>query len=520
MRHVRPLLALVVVMLANLSSHPAAAAGLETLIMPGKVTRAHAKLEEECSQCHDRADRNRQTTLCMNCHKDVAADVRAHTGFHGRLQAIDTAQCKACHSEHVGRDADIVKLIRPSFDHAKTDFALAGAHASAGCDACHKPGRKFREAPSACSDCHKADDAHGGKFGSSCGNCHETASWAHGRFDHDKTKFILRDAHRDVACAACHGGNRYAGTPSACASCHAPDDVHRGARGQDCASCHSTVAWKTSKFDHAKETRFALTGAHAQVACQGCHKTPNLKDPLPQDCAGCHREDDVHATRFGAACEKCHGTSTWKPATFEHGRDGHYELLGSHSRLGCGACHTAVVATQKLGTDCIACHRTNDAHAGKLGTDCAHCHGVEGWRKDVVFDHDLTRYPLVGLHVAVPCHACHTSPSFKGVPLDCNGCHQRDDRHKGALGKDCEACHSPNGWGLWQFDHGKVTKFVLTGAHANTACAGCHRQPPDVVKLSGDCGSCHSQDDVHLGQYGRQCQRCHSTSTFKGARLQ
>jgi hypothetical protein len=39
------------------------------------------------------------------------------------------------------------------------------------------------------------------------------------------------------------------------------------------------------------------------------------------------------------------------------------------------------------------------------------------------------------------------------------------------------------------------------------------------VKLNPTCLSCHEQDDVHLGQYGRQCQRCHSTITFKGASL-
>ena len=33
----------------------------ETLLMPGKLTRAHAKYEEQCSLCHDRSDRNRQT---------------------------------------------------------------------------------------------------------------------------------------------------------------------------------------------------------------------------------------------------------------------------------------------------------------------------------------------------------------------------------------------------------------------------------------------------------------------------
>ena len=40
------------------------------------------------------------------------------------------------------------------------------------------------------------------------------------------------------------------------------------------------------------------------------------------------------------------------------------------------------------------------------------------------------------------------------------------------------------------------------------------------MKLAGDCASCHRKDDVHLGQYGTQCQRCHTTLTFKGARIQ
>jgi hypothetical protein len=37
------------------------------------------------------------------------------------------------------------------------------------------------------------------------------------------------------------------------------------------------------------------------------------------------------------------------------------------------------------------------------------------------------------------------------------------------------------------------------------------------VKLQSTCIACHRNDDVHLGQFGAQCQRCHSTATFKGA---
>ena len=520
MHHARSFLAVLVVTAAVMAGGRAQAAGLETLLMPGKVIAGHAEIEQDCTQCHDRADRGRQSTLCMDCHEDVGADVRGHRGFHGRLPAIDRAQCKACHSEHLGRDADIVKLVRPAFDHARTDFALTGAHAASACDACHKPGRKYRDAPSGCIDCHRADEPHAGKLGKDCGGCHETTTWSQGRFDHGQTRFALRERHAEVTCSACHGDNRYAGTPTQCSACHAPDDVHRGGRGPDCGSCHGIAGWKTTRFDHERETGYGLSGAHAPLNCKSCHATANLTDPLPRDCAGCHRKSDSHASRFGEACEKCHVTSAWQPATFDHVRDGRFELLGRHANLDCHACHTGVVAQQKLGTECYACHRNQDAHAGRLGQDCQRCHGVEGWRAGVAFDHELVDFPLVGLHVAVPCHECHATSTFKGAAQDCHGCHQREDKHQGALGKDCESCHSPSGWGLWEFDHVKATGFALSGAHARATCDGCHKRPAAEVKLSGDCASCHAQDDVHHGQFGRQCQRCHGSVTFKGARMQ
>ena len=509
----------VLLMTLALACDTARAASLETLLMPGKVIAGHAEFEQECGKCHDRADRARQSTLCMACHEAIAADLQGGKGFHGRQAASERVQCRACHTEHRGRDADIVKLIRPAFDHGATDFALTGAHTGAQCESCHRAGKKFREASSRCSDCHRSDDPHGGQLGPDCGACHATASWAGGRFDHAQTKFALRDGHADVACGACHAGNRFRGTPLQCDSCHAPDDLHRGSRGPDCASCHVTTGWKTTRFDHARLAGFALAGAHAQVQCQGCHRAADFKDDLPRDCAGCHRADDAHATRLGDGCDKCHGVSAWTPATFDHARDARFTLAGRHAGLGCHDCHTSVVSRQKLGTDCGSCHRAHDVHAGRLGTDCGQCHGVEKWDTDVAFDHDLTAFPLVGLHVAVPCHECHVSAAYKGIPGDCADCHRLDDRHKGALGRDCEACHSPNGWRLWQFDHAKVTGFALVGAHERATCEGCHRQPPDVVKLSGDCMSCHAQDDVHLGQFGRQCQRCHGSVTFKGARM-
>src|SRR5215831_14240402 len=176
------------------------AADLEKLLMPGEVSKAHAKLEDNCASCHDKHDRSRQTALCLDCHKDVAQDVAAKAGFHGRLPNIATAECKACHSEHLGRDANIVKLLPAAFDHRNTDFKLEGAHVALACESCHAPGKKYRDAKSVCGDCHKPVDVHLGGLGNNCGSCHVTLSWRDPQFDHAKTTFPLRGAHLTTAC--------------------------------------------------------------------------------------------------------------------------------------------------------------------------------------------------------------------------------------------------------------------------------------------------------------------------------
>ena len=507
-------------LLGLLAPRPSAAVNPETLLMPGKLTNAHAKYEEQCSLCHDRSDRKRQTRLCLDCHKDIAADARDHHGMHGHLPGIGESQCSACHSEHLGRDADIVKFSREQFNHERTDYPLKGRHADLTCTSCHAAGQRYRDVPRDCLGCHKQEEPHEGRLGRDCAGCHGVGAWRDITYDHDATAFPLRDRHAQLACAACHFGNRYRGTPGECVSCHEPDDVHRRERGTRCADCHTTHSWKNSKFDHARETGYALLGVHDRIACNDCHRSGNLKDKLPRECFGCHRAQDSHAGRLGQDCGSCHGNDKWRPATFDHTRDTKWPLAGRHQQVPCHNCHTAEVAVQKLPSGCVGCHRANDVHGGKLGQDCSQCHTPAGWRSSVSFDHDLTSYPLVGLHVAVPCEQCHVTRQYRDVGHECIDCHATDDVHKGGLGKDCGRCHSPNGWKVWEFDHGKETGFALAGAHGKLACAACHRGAPGEVKLKRDCLSCHEKDDVHLGQYGRLCDRCHTTISFKGARVQ
>lgn len=248
---------------------PTAALGasLERLVMPGPVIAAHADLENDCSNCHKVFAAGEQTALCLDCHKEIAADVTSKTGMHGLL-AKDTPQlvCKDCHTEHKGRDADVVGLVRSAFDHDRTDFPLRGAHAGRDCAACHAAGKPWRDAPSTCVACHGDEQPHQKRLGDDCAGCHsEERKWPDVRFDHSKTSFPLRGAHADVVCASCHVDEVWKGLPKTCVSCHSGDDVHRGSRGTNCASCHNTTKWSGAVFDHLKETGYALVGRHDEL---------------------------------------------------------------------------------------------------------------------------------------------------------------------------------------------------------------------------------------------------------------
>jgi hypothetical protein len=497
----------------------AAGSQIERLLMPGPVAKAHAKYEDDCKQCHDRTDKDRQTVLCAECHKDIAADLKLKRGFHGHALKPGAA-CTACHTEHKGRGADIVRFDRESFDHAVTGFKLDGRHATTACEGCHVAGKPFRatQSKTGCFDCHEKEDIHRGKLGKDCGSCHNTTSFrGKNEFDHDKTHFPLKGAHHRIECASCHRDPTFKNTPMECIACHARDDAHKGGRGPRCGDCHNTEKWKDSKFDHEKIGHFALNGAHAKISCDACHRSGDMKAKIPDKCAGCHAADDRHGGRFGDDCAQCHNEQKWKDAKYDHEAKAHWALKGKHAKIDCHACHTTPVGKPRLPKDCVGCHKADDVHHGTMGEVCASCHVETGWRDHVRFDHDMTRFPLVGLHSSVACEECHANRAFRDTARDCLSCHKADDRHHGRLGKDCAACHNPNGWTFWQFDHGKATRFALEGAHAKLDCKRCHIKSADEVLLPRECGACHARDDIHHGGFGADCARCHSSLSWKGA---
>lgn len=465
------------------------------------LTGGHARAT--CAGCHGAGSNYRGVaTACAACH----GSRDPHRGSLGR-------DCQSCHTTAGWKQVS-------SFDHSRTGFALTGAHRQKACLSCHV-GQRWKGLGTTCISCHARDDAHKGSRGTNCASCHTTATWRSATFDHASTGFPLVGAHAGAACAGCHGaGNANKHPPQACFGCHARDDSHKGQNGTNCASCHNSRSWKQTSFDHDRMTRFALRGAHRTTKCEACHKQPPKLVKPPVTCSGCHATDDVHKGGNGQDCERCHNATGWKAMTFNHNTMTKFALAGKHAAAKCEACHTRPPRELKLVSECASCHAKDDVHLGKLGPKCSNCHDNNDWKTRVTFDHALSRFPLVGKHATAACTACHADKGFTAKGLKCADCHV-DDHHKGALGTPsaCASCHNAVSWKAWTFDHDKATKFQLTGRHRGLICSACHARAGDPAKLGSLCIDCHRRNDVHHGEFGEDCARCHVTSSFHDIKI-
>lgn len=83
---------------------------------------------------------------------------------------------------------------------------------------------------------------------------------------------------------------------------------------------------------------------------------------------------------------------------------------------------------------------------------------------------------------------------------------------------DCKLCHEGSGWNElvenFVFDHGARTGLALNGAHNEARCLRCHndRGPVATFRAQG-CVGCHA--DVHYGELGLDCARCHDEQFWK-----
>ncbi|MGA7906096.1 MAG: hypothetical protein WCA16_01720, partial [Candidatus Sulfotelmatobacter sp.] len=129
-----------------------------------------------------------------------------------------------------------------------------------------------------------------------CQNCHTTQGWkpirAVPEFDHNQTRYPLRGMHQSVTCSQCHIKPVFTNVGLRCQDCHA--DIHKRQLGANCEQCHTVRGWMVSITQiQEHNNRFPLTGAHAAVDCDSCHKgAANSKfQTMSTDCYSCHAAD-------------------------------------------------------------------------------------------------------------------------------------------------------------------------------------------------------------------------------------
>lgn len=386
---------------------------------------AHA--EAECIDCHEAESKHRDApSECIDCH----AEDEPHQDTMG-------SDCASCHNPSEWPDAN--------FDHDLTEFRLLGKHNDAACLDCHAD-QTFPKPASECVDCHAEDDAHNGRSGNQCGNCHNPTDWHDSSFDHSRdTDFDLLGKHGDLACGDCHSENPFEDVMEmACVSCHLEDDSHEAHNGEQCETCHASENdWIDAFFDHDTDTDFRLLGGHRDVACNDCHVEPIFEVELTTTCESCHLDDEPHERSLGTQCENCHTEVNWQdPVFFDHDLSP-FPLLGHHDDAECSDCHQSKTFGN-TDSQCVACHEDDNPHHGNFDRQCGSCHNPVDWDR-WTFDHNVqTDFILDGAHVDVACDDCHriTLEKIKATDGSCGSCHRADDIHDGEFGPDCGRCHS------------------------------------------------------------------------------
>ncbi|MCI5058243.1 MAG: hypothetical protein MRY83_19185 [Flavobacteriales bacterium] len=483
-------------------------------ISPGDLTSAHQELEGmlNCTQCHELG--NEVTNQkCLDCHDEMSSLIDANRGYHSSRE-VKEKKCFECHSEHHGRKFDMMRFDEKAFDHDLTGYELLGAHDKIDCRKCHIPEyisdpdlrereKTFLGLSEECLSCH--EDYHQETLDNECLQCHNMDDWKPAtEFDHDEdSDYPLLGKHADVECIKCHKKTVRNGFDfqefadvkfDDCVACH--EDPHEGQLPGRCDVCHTENGFdifKGQRFNH-NQTPFELQGAHQAVSCFDCH-APD-PDPLlvfedhlgvdENDCVACH--EDPHGGRFGQQCADCHNQDDFlnlKDMSFFNHDSTDYPLRGFHENVDCKECHAENYSDPIDFSACLTCHE--DYHRGEFMKndqvqDCGDCHNViDGFAFSSfgIEEHQKTKFPLEGAHIATPCFACHVNEeewwTFRNLGSECYDCHDNihgDEFVENGI-TDCKRCHVSESWFPENFNH-DLTRFPLEGKHAEVACLDCH----------------------------------------------
>jgi hypothetical protein len=496
-----------------------------------------------CKTCHLSLVFTGLGTDCISCHTDI------------HYQTVGP-ECSRCHTPNSWIVTNITAI------HQVSRFPLVGPHVTADCYACHPSESLLRFEPLgvSCYDCHKdkylattSPNHVQSNYPTTCEECHLMTSfdWTGANINH--SFFPLTGGHA-IDCNLCHTTGVYGKIPAECVSCHQADynatnDPNHASLQfpTDCALCHSlNPGWKPAQYTEHDNQFFPIySGSHngTWTSCADCHTTPGNYTLF--SCIDCHEHsnkadvDNKHNEVGGysynsQACYECHPTGSGEGG-FNHNTSG-FPLTGAHQTLECSACHANGFANTP--TICYACHQNdfnqsaNPNHSSTgIATECETCHTTApGW-KPALFPQHTTIYPLLGVHAATSCEACHAG-NYVTTPNICYGCHatnynqSTNPNHAAAqFPTTCETCHNETAWTPSTFNHDGLYFPINSGKHQGTwtLCSDCHTNPSNYAVYT--CTStCHPAAQVtpehsDVGGYtysDAACLECHPTGQGGG----
>jgi len=324
-------------------------------------------------------------------------------------------------------------------------------------------------------------------------------------FSKEKNKFhhSSHSPRKGFKCVLCHDSTELPDpnhgklklTQNDCFSCH-----HLEKRFSSCKLCHKPVNKKViimnMSFDHMKHSSSTAT-----ISCEDCHlridHTDRLKDSLT--CLPCH-----HVEPAPTGCKSCHENAyvpkmSDKYEGFNHGMHVKSEYMDD----GCWSCHVKDYKFSKpTEMACAKCHHSTKQG---IGPKCVVCHEID---TITVSNQKRDNLPFS--------HKNHASAN-----LECNECHDTDERCSPAKGADCGRCHHqvddgcrkchtlklyfnkkfPNSTG------GRKLTFQHSVHEQNLNCTICHPKGENIRHgmSSINCADCH-----HHSGHGPTCVNCHS----------
>lgn len=217
---------------------------LQTQVMPGKLSAAHAQLSMSCASCHT-ATRGADDAKCISCHSNNTDLLqRQPTAFHAII-----ANCASCHTEHQGVEANLKVMNHEALARIATTLISKGKNNSIVTSSRFSPADyplvSQQVSRLNCVTCHSTKDKHIGLLGKNCATCHSATEWTIPAFQHPSVT--------SINCAQCH---------------QAPPSHYMGHFNM---VSKKVVEQGTAKMD-------GCCGETTVNQCQSCHQTTSFND--------------------------------------------------------------------------------------------------------------------------------------------------------------------------------------------------------------------------------------------------